>query len=371
MYDAGCGLPIAIAASMPCHDFHDFLADARADEADLSSSEARRSCIIELNHANPFPLLLVSRSARFTCPLVLVEPYRFTLGLAAQSCPLPQPRVPLATSSSEDQSNMSGFANSFWSNDYAGGKIALSRRDSTPVDISGLGVLFGKLQQGVQENQQVLTIARMRAEAEELYGQQLAAIAPASDKIPGGFQRDDGASVRKAYEGVRTEMDEASKNHRKIASNIRELVVNPFSRWCEDHANRVQNSQDDLQTRIKLHDKQAELVRKYRSQYYNKCRLVEDVEEEDKLAFQDPRSEAAQSPKIKAVPAIKEPEPVEEEEPIDIGDRMLYPDQVKKILIHMLANIKLGETKVPILGTYPNTSTGADITNYVQKYMEA
>lgn len=223
----------------------------------------------------------------------------------------------------------------------------------------------------MQENQQVLTVARMRAEAEELYGQQLAGISLATDKIPGGFQRDDGASVRKAYEGVRTEMDEASKNHRKIASNIRELVVNPFSRWCEDHATRVQNSQDDLQSRIKLHDKQAELVRKYRSQYYNKCRLVEDLEEEDKLAFQDPRSEAAQSPKVKAVPAIKEPEPVEEEEPIDIGDRLLYPDQVKKILTHILENIKLGETKVPILGTYQNTSSGADITNYIQKYMEA
>jgi hypothetical protein len=223
----------------------------------------------------------------------------------------------------------------------------------------------------VQENQQVLTVARMRAEAEEVYGQHLAGISLATDKIPGGFQRDDGASVRKAYEGVRTEMDEASKNHRKISSNIRELVVNPFSRWCEDHAIRVQNSQDDLQSRIKLHDKQAELVRKYRSQYYNKCRLVEDLEEEDKLAFQDPRSEATQSPKIKAVPSIKEPEPVEEEEPIDVGDRTLYPDQVKKILIHMLENIKLGETRVPILGTYQNTSTGADITNYIQKYMEA
>jgi hypothetical protein len=39
---------------------------------------------------------------------------------------------------------MPGFADSFWSNDYA----------------AGLGVLFGKLQQGVVENRQVLTIAR-------------------------------------------------------------------------------------------------------------------------------------------------------------------------------------------------------------------
>lgn len=166
-------------------------------------------------------------------------------------------------------------------------------------------------------------------------------------------------------------MESAAQNHHKIASNIRELVVNPFGRWCEAHAARVQNSQDDLQSRIKLHDRQAEAVRKFRSQYYNKCRLVEDLEEEDKLAFQDPQSEAAQSPKMK-VPTIKMSEPDEgEDEPIDLGDETYQPEQVKKILTHMLDNIKLGEVKVPILGVYQNCSSGADITDYIQKHMAA
>ena len=61
----------------------------------------------------------------------------------------------------------------------------------------GLGVLFGKLQQGVIENRQVLTIARMRADAEETYSLKLGEIAPTVDKVVGGFARDDGASVRK------------------------------------------------------------------------------------------------------------------------------------------------------------------------------
>jgi hypothetical protein len=166
-------------------------------------------------------------------------------------------------------------------------------------------------------------------------------------------------------------MEAAASNHKKIASNIRELVVNPFSRWCEAHAARVQNSQDDLQSRIKIHDRQADAVRKFRSQYYNKCRLVEDLEEEDKLAFQDPQSEAAQSPKVK-VPTIKMSEPEnDDEEPIDLGDETYQPDQIKKILTHMLDTIKMGEVKVPILGTYQNCSNGADITEYIQKHMSA
>jgi hypothetical protein len=51
-------------------------------------------------------------------------------------------------------------------------------------------------------------IARMRADAEEIYGQRIGDIMPATDRIQGGFSRDDGASVRKvgapsAY-GLRT-----------------------------------------------------------------------------------------------------------------------------------------------------------------------
>ncbi|KAF2149834.1 hypothetical protein K461DRAFT_314917 [Myriangium duriaei CBS 260.36] len=251
---------------------------------------------------------------------------------------------------------MTTFANAFW----GGGDYA-----------AGLGVLFGKLQQGVQENQQLLTVARMRAEAEELYGQKLGEIDYATNRITGGFQRDDGASVKKAYEGVRTEMSEASKNHRKISSNIRELVVAPFGRWCDQHAARVQNSHDDLQMRIRAHDKQADAVRSSRSQYYNKCRRVEDLDEEEKLAFQDPQSELKSPKGMTPVPTVKlsEPEIEEEEEPVDLGDETYSPERLKQTLSHLLSTIRLGEAKVPILGTYQNVSTGAEIVEYIQKNM--
>lgn len=247
---------------------------------------------------------------------------------------------------------MSGFAVSFWTPDYA----------------TGLGVLYGKLQQGVIENKQIITIASMRADAEEQYGARLGDIAPAVDRLTGtGFGKDDGASVRKAYEGVRTEMVEAAKNHQKIAANIRELVVSPFRRWCDQHEARIQNSHDDLQARIKEHTRQADLVKKLRSHYFNKCRVVEDLEEENKLAFQAPET----SPKVKAPPKIILPEETEEEEPVEIGDHVYTPEGLKQLLVHMLDNIKLGDVKVPIIGTYQNTSTGVDIVEYTQKHMNA
>jgi hypothetical protein len=169
-------------------------------------------------------------------------------------------------------------------------------------------------------------------------------------------------------------MEEASKNHKKIASNINELVVIPFTRWCDAHEGRVRNSQEDLNGRIRAHDRQAEVVRKLRSSYFNKCRQVEDLEEENKLAFQDPEKSEPNSPKQKVIlsppPVITVDDP-EEAEPIEIGDELRTPDQVKKMLTSMLNNIKLGETKVPILGTYQNVSNGSDIVEYIQKEMGA
>ena len=57
--------------------------------------------------------------------------------------------------------------------------------------------MFGKLQQGVQEDEQILTFARLRADAEDVYSARLAEIEIATSRIDGGFQRDDGASVKK------------------------------------------------------------------------------------------------------------------------------------------------------------------------------
>ncbi|OJJ81171.1 GTPase-activating protein RGD2 [Aspergillus glaucus CBS 516.65] len=163
-------------------------------------------------------------------------------------------------------------------------------------------------------------------------------------------------------------MVEAAKNHQKIASNIRELVVSPFRRWCGQHEARIQLSHDDLQTRIKEHTKQVEVVKKLRSHYFNKCRVVEDLEEENKLAFQAPQN----SPQSKNTPRLVLPEKQpEEEEPVEIGDRIYPPEELKRLLVHMLENIKVGDVKVPIMGTYQNTSTGADIVEYTQKYMNA
>ncbi len=170
---------------------------------------------------------------------------------------------------------------------------------------------------------------------------------------------------------MKSEMDDAAKSHRRIAQSIRDLVVNPFSRWCDAHENRIQDSQDDLQARIKAHDRQAESVKKLRSVYFNKCRLLEDLEEENKLGFQEPEASPKGNQPIPEIKVEEEHHAAEEEdeEIFEIGDETYQTEQLKKILSHMLTTIKMGEHKVPIIGTYQNVSTGSDIVEYLQRYM--
>lgn len=179
-----------------------------------------------------------------------------------------------------------------------------------------------------------------------------------------------------AFSRIGTDRNQAGANHRKVAGNIRKLVIEPFSRWCEQHESRVTDSHDDLQARIKALDKQSDLVKKLRSAYFNKCRLLEDLEEETKFAFQAPTvpTDSPGSATATTTPQIKLPTPEpgeEEDEPLEIGDLYYQPAEVKAFLSDMLNTIPLGEHKVAILGTYQNVSTGDQITSYIMEKMSA
>ena len=163
-------------------------------------------------------------------------------------------------------------------------------------------------------------------------------------------------------------MEDAGRSHKKIAQNIRDLVVNPFSRWCDAHEARIDESKDELLSRIKAYDRQSEVVKKLRSNYLNKCRILEDLEEENKLAFQGPESSPkANVPEIKV--DVQESNEELDEDVYEIGDEVYNTEQLQKVLSQMLTTIKLGETKVPVLGTYQNTSAGTDIVEYLQRHM--
>lgn len=73
----------------------------------------------------------------------------------------------------------------------------------------------------------MLGLAQARADAEEAYGLSLQDLAKNAVR-KGGFHRDDGASARKAFDGMRKEMEEVSFPPFFSRYDLRCLLMS----WC-------------------------------------------------------------------------------------------------------------------------------------------
>jgi len=114
-----------------------------------------------------------------------------------------------------------------------------------------------------------------------------------------------------------------------------------------------------------------------RSSYFNKCRQVEDMEEETKF-IAVPAPVASDAPASSGTPTTAKITPIikvasnleqddEDLDPLEIGDEFVQPSIVRKKLEDMLNEIPLGEVKVAIMGTYPNIATGDVLVNWIMK----
>ncbi|ODQ63483.1 hypothetical protein NADFUDRAFT_80294 [Nadsonia fulvescens var. elongata DSM 6958] len=160
---------------------------------------------------------------------------------------------------------MPSFIDSFWSPDYAG----------------GLGVLFEKLHQGCVENEEILALAAARIEAEEFYGNKLKEIPDSLKPRKTGFGKDDGASLRKAYEGMVKEMGGEGQQHLQVTENIKRMVTIPFSKWSEQHSQRVDYSHQTLRNKLKIYERDGVEAQKAQKKYFNKCRMLENYIDEN------------------------------------------------------------------------------------------
>ncbi|ORY87547.1 hypothetical protein BCR37DRAFT_401536 [Protomyces lactucae-debilis] len=238
------------------------------------------------------------------------------------------------------------FAESFWSEDYG----------------TGLQKLFTKLRQGCTENEELIQLVKRRAEAEEYHGVTLQRMAGDAYKRD-GFQRDDGASVKRAFEGMVKETHESGKTHLKMATNLQTMVLNPFGKWAQEHAERVSRSEKELTGKVKVHDKQHNEVKKLRSTYFNKCRILEDFQEENKFAF--PAVDGPGTPKSNASKAAEE-DSGDDEEAVELGDTFFTAAQIKLLISRMLTEVSVKEAKLPILGTFQHVSTGLDVAQWLR-----
>lgn len=137
------------------------------------------------------------------------------------------------------------------------------------------------------------------------------------------------------------------------------MVIRPFGRWAADHLNRVNHSHDELQSQVKLYDKQVAESKKLRQTYYNKCRLLEDLEEETNLAFPVPATtsipaeekgkgkEVEKEEEVpKSPPSRKSTIDEGDEWPLEIGDAFYSKEQLSEMIATMMREIPHKEVKV-------------------------
>ncbi|CCG82857.1 Putative uncharacterized protein [Taphrina deformans PYCC 5710] len=249
---------------------------------------------------------------------------------------------------------MSNFSDSFWTDDLS----------------SGLSKLFAKLSQGIVENEEVIGLAKRRAESEETHGNRLMQIARESYRKD-GFHSDDGASLRQAFEGMVKETEQSAACHLKIASNLNSMVLRPFGRWTQEHASRVHTSEKELQGKVKEYGKHHANVKKLRSTYFNKCRLLEDFEEENKLAFPGPDGQSTPTKQLKKTSEdiTADINSVLDDEPIELGEVVYSASQLNVLLESLIKAIAMKDVKMPILGTFEHVSSGSALVECIQKVM--
>ncbi|ODQ68113.1 hypothetical protein NADFUDRAFT_48768 [Nadsonia fulvescens var. elongata DSM 6958] len=284
---------------------------------------------------------------------------------------------------------MPSFADSFWSSDYS----------------SGLDVLFNKLNQGCDENDEVLAVANARAEAEAAFGAKLQEIPQLLVTKKSGFARDDGASLKKAYEEIVKEMSKEGACHLQVAANIRQMVNIPFGKWADDHRLRVSYSCKILKSKRKKYNKELAEAQKARKKYFNKCRLLDDYENsneddegdvhENKDQNSGKDNQSTSMPKSvssnlsnhlnttqtsvanisqkaselfsRAIASEDTPatNPTADNDPVDIAGELYEPKAFGEILCQMLAEIPRKSIKVSFLGTYEDVSTGDSIVEWI------
>lgn len=277
------------------------------------------------------------------------------------------------------------FSSSFWTPDY----------------LQGISVLFNKLEQGVSENTQVVDFITARISQESAFAtniQKASKDISTSKPATHGFNRDEGASLKQAFQSFLDESAFQGNEHGNIAAALERTVRGPFSQYALAHKTRIAQSRALLVSMSEDYKKSVANVAKAQQVYFTKARQLEDfsdptISSSVPRIVTSPSSSSPQtsialtlntpdSPKRQVLAATSRPvsipapaaaaaAPVPPVVPqnIVIGSLSFTPAQFATLLQSMLSTIPQKTLKLPILGSYEHASTGEDIVVYIRKYL--
>ncbi|CDR43897.1 CYFA0S13e00408g1_1 [Cyberlindnera fabianii] len=238
---------------------------------------------------------------------------------------------------------MPSFADSFWTPDYQ----------------TGLEVLFSKLHQGCTENEEFISLFTDRMQSELDYGHRLALLPTNHPPSKSGFDKDEGASLKNSFKGISHEMSVEGETHLNIGHNIKTMVVDPFSKWSEEHRQRVEYSEEVLTSSFEVYKNKLKYVEKVQKKYFNKCRTLESMKQglsEEEL--------------LKEMSIEDDDKDPDQETLVTLGGFNFTKSKLQELLQRMLTEIPQRQIKLAILGTYDHCCTGSQIGSWLQKKLK-
>ncbi|KAI8369012.1 hypothetical protein BD560DRAFT_490159 [Blakeslea trispora] len=231
---------------------------------------------------------------------------------------------------------------------------------AVPDFCTGFSVLHQKLGQSKVENEEMIGFFKERIAIEELYAQKLGDQGRQSLRST-GFGRDEGAGLLKCFSKLKETSQVMGEQHKQTAFTITEEVLMPLQDFHEEYKRVIGHSRQAMDSMLKQFDGLVKETEKAKTQYYRKCRDADKVRESTPKTSPEQQEEEKQT----TGEPVHSPESVAIS--VQLGNQVMPQSELDALVYRMRQEIALRDYKVPILGTYKNTSTGEDIAVWLQQ----
>ncbi|GAN10876.1 conserved hypothetical protein [Mucor ambiguus] len=266
------------------------------------------------------------------------------------------------------------FKTAFWSQ---------KQPELTLPDFSGgYSVLHQKLNQSKVENEEIIAFFKERISIEEIYASKLVDQGKSSFKSS-GFGRDEGAGLVKCFGQLKETSRRFGEQHRATASTVSNHVLLPLQEFHEEYKRNISNSKQAIDSMLKQFDGLVKEAEKTRYTYHRKCKEADKAEE---LAVRNATAAAATATQNAADDkglTVSGPEDASTDTAsatsdnststpvttinVQLGNQVMPQSELDSLVRRMRQSITVNDHRVPILGTYKNTSTGEDIAIWLQQ----
>ncbi|KAG2219776.1 hypothetical protein INT45_008867 [Circinella minor] len=291
------------------------------------------------------------------------------------------------------------FENAFWSKQRP--------NDPLPDFQTGLQALHNKLNQSKVENDEFISFFKERITIEDNYANRLGDQAKGTLKSS-GFGRDEGAVLKNCFENMRMASSRFGMQHKETATAMTDTVLKPLNKFQDEYKRSITTSKQSVDAALKQFDglvkdmERAKVVYQKRwkeamtaGEHWQQQKKEEEtaaaiaaVEKEEQETVGDEDEERDEE--INGLEKQDSQENVEEEmsdkkekedkkneqqgqeedeisnEMILIGNQRMSRVELNSMVSKMRSEVKVGDYRVPILGKYQNTSTGENISIWLQ-----